>query len=90
MTPERILWQKVLLQALLDISSKAQANPADREAREEAKRWVERGGKDFRTVCSLAGIHPERLQEAHRAGKIDPEFLRRLEKKSSGLPNDTD
>jgi hypothetical protein len=62
------MWCAVILQALDDATSDLkQTKPNDRQ---DARDWFLKGGKDFRDVCSLAGLDHERVRvEAKR--KID-------------------
>ena len=71
MIPEKRLWQAVLFQAVRDATSQH-----DSREKREADAWIRSGRKDFREVCSLAGMEPEFIQEAYIGGKINPELLR--------------
>lgn len=76
MTPEQKLWQAVILKAFTDATA---VNPSSREDRMEKSRadsWIRGCGRDFRFVCSLAGMDPEFLSLAYRQGRVRPELLR--------------
>lgn len=51
--PEVTLWRAVLCQALRDLTS-----PSDREAQEEALRWIFEASADYVWVCESAGFAP--------------------------------
>ena len=64
---ERYLWSAVMEQAIADANPKMtdiliekladpEVNYFDRE-KEKARAWF--GGRDFKTVCSLAGFNPD-------------------------------
>lgn len=53
---ERNLWCAVIYQAFLDLE--------DKEAGDDAKRWLLRDKKDFVLVCSLAGFSPMHVRVA--------------------------
>lgn len=82
MTPERRLWQDVVLRALMDATHPAgdEGNSEDARGRRSARQWLREGGKDFRTVCNLAGLDPDFVREKYLAGKICGEALRSMEK----------
>jgi hypothetical protein len=50
------MWCAVILQALNDATSDLKIKPRDRQ---NARDWFLKGGKDFRDVCSLAGMDHE-------------------------------
>ena len=72
-TPERMLWQAVVHKAFLDaLCPKENQNSADQvKATREAIVWIERGGKDFQQVCSMAGMDPDFLREAYLRGRMN-------------------
>lgn len=51
-------------------------NKADMRAQREADWWIRQGGRDYQTVCAMAGMDHDFLREAYEAGKIDPQILR--------------
>lgn len=51
--PEVTLWRAVLCQALRDLT-----NPSDREAQENALRWIFEASADYVWVCEGAGFDP--------------------------------
>lgn len=61
MTPERALWTAVVIQALSD------ATGIERLPRDAARLWLLAGGRDFATVCGLAGIEASALRRYARA-----------------------
>ena len=77
MSPEKRLWQRVLIVALADATAKG-GDPRNRLDRAQAREWVREGGKDFRKVCSLAGIDPDGIIEAFKAGRVRTELFQRV------------
>lgn len=70
---ERELWQTVVFLAVKDaLGGRDQRAPLSQV---QADRWIRGGGKDFRLVCSLAGIEPGFLREAYVSGRIRLELL---------------
>ena len=69
MTPEQHLWIAVLSQAIADATNPSQAQEFQ-NARHYAHRWFKAGGKDYRHVCSLAGIDPDALRERFLACQL--------------------
>ena len=67
-SPERALWQTVLLTAIEDamLPERRTYNRAKRDA----DQWIRRGAKDFRAVCSYAGFDPDHVRDAYLAGRI--------------------
>lgn len=63
----RALFVAVLHQALSDA---LHLKPDSIEQR-QADLWIRRGGPDFRLICDLAGIDPERVRARYVAGKVD-------------------
>lgn len=79
-SPERELWQAVLFQALLDATNISEfGNSADRLARRKAKAWMDRGDKDFRMVCNLAGMDPDFVRDCYITGRISHAALKSRE-----------
>ncbi len=84
MTPEKRLWQTVVLRAVIDgLSDKKSGDTTERAARREADAWIRAAGSDFREVCSLAGFDPQFLRDAYQAGKIDIKALQSFERYKS-------
>jgi hypothetical protein len=79
MSPERALWQAVLLRAVTDATAVDPAGDDSRRAKQDAIRWLTLGGRDFREVCSNAGMDPDFIQDAFLGGRIDPALLRASE-----------
>jgi hypothetical protein len=75
LTPERRLWQAVILQAVRDAES---ATSTRRVATGDnrpmgavhAREWLMDCGADFRRVCALAGWDAEFVSEAFRDGRL--------------------
>ena len=70
----RLLWLKVIENALYDamwrgkeMSECGYINERATYA-EQADAWLRRKGRDFRTVCDLAGIDPDFLHDNYVAG----------------------
>jgi hypothetical protein len=77
MTGEQRLWQEVVLMAVTDATNPAPHNSEEYRAKIEACEWLEDGKSDFRRVCDLAGMDPNFVRDAFRAGRIDREAIRR-------------
>jgi hypothetical protein len=71
------LWQEVVLMAVTDATNPAPHNSEEYQAKVEARDWLEDGRSDFRRVCNLAGMDPDFVRDAFRAGRIDRDALRR-------------
>lgn len=69
-TPEQRLWQAVLAQAINDATRESASSPEDRRAMLEARAWLDRGGHDFRRCCTFAGLDPDAVRDAWRAGRL--------------------
>ena len=69
-TPEQTLWQEVLLRAARDATA-----PRPSRERDQAQQWFQEGGRDFRLVCSLAGLDPDGVRECYLSGRLDREAL---------------
>lgn len=65
-SPERRLWASVLMRALDDAIGLAEGIYWRLEMN-RALNWI--GSKDFREVCSLAGVEPDAVSERFRAEK---------------------
>lgn len=80
MTPETRLWQAVLHRAFLDATAKDPSRDEDRWAKRDAHSWITDCGRDFREVCSMAGMDADFLSAAYRAGRFNARLLRGLER----------
>ena len=69
-TPEQRLWQAVLAQAINDATRESASSAEDRRAMPEARAWLDRGGHDFRRCCTFAGLDPDAVRDAWRAGRL--------------------
>lgn len=69
-TPEQRLWQAVLAQAINDATRESASSADDRRAMLEARAWLDRGGYDFQRCCTFAGLDPDAVREAWRAGRL--------------------
>lgn len=67
LTPEKKLWQAVLIVAIRDAMLSVSSQNS-RTNKEYADRWLRDCGRDFRVVCTLAGMDPEFVSERYRAG----------------------
>jgi len=74
--PHRLLWLHFLHLAFTDAT--AGSSGWSRGHRESADQWIRDCGRDFRHVCSLAGMDADFLSGAYRAGRVNPERLRSL------------
>lgn len=78
-TGEQRLWQHVIWSAFVEATY--QGNGAQNlSEKAKSKKWIEDCGKDFRQVCDFAGMDPDFLSDALKAGKVSPELLRAKEK----------
>lgn len=80
MTPEQRLWQAVVHRAFLDATNDDPQTTENILAKREADTWISRCGKDFREVCSLAGMDADFLSEAYRTGRVRARLLRGMER----------
>lgn len=62
LTPERILWMRVILQARQDADSNVMSSVMNLE-RWKARRWLTEGSSDFANVCRMAGFEPDYVQQ---------------------------
>lgn len=76
MSAEHLLWQMVLLRAVMDATAPGSRNNVLYHQKWSAARWISDCGRDFRQVCHLAGVDPEFLSECFRAGQVDGCALR--------------
>jgi hypothetical protein len=75
MTPENKLWQKVLMQVIIDATFTGTTLENCREKKASIN-WITKAGKDFHTVCNLAGMDPDFVRDSFLAGRVDGELLR--------------
>lgn len=73
MMPEQRLWQSVVLQAVRDATANDSKVVTSQRAKRSADAWLRYGGRDFRTVCALAGFDPDFIREKYVSGKLDGE-----------------
>lgn len=59
---DRQLWCAVLSQAITDATTKRIGKDAQRDQR-AAIEWLSTDNRDFRTVCTLAGVDPEAVRD---------------------------
>jgi len=78
MTPEKALWQSVVYKAFLDATNTATGDAETIAAKRTAIEWITKAGRDFREVCSLAGMDHSFLQKAFIDGRVDRDALRRV------------
>ena len=71
-SPERDLWQTVILQAMHDALRVEVNSKDDVMAQRSACSWFERGGKDFNLVCQLAGFDADFIRDAYLKKRIRP------------------
>jgi len=85
--PEQRLWQGVVLLALSDATVDDPGSRDMARARDEARTWITRAGRDYRMVCALAGWDPEFIRDSFVSGRVD-----HLRLKSAGAsgPKSTD
>lgn len=71
--PERALFQAVIIRAIVDAkgSSASEGPSAESLAQQQARSWLSGGGRDFKMVCSLAGIEASNVRAAYLSGKLD-------------------
>lgn len=77
----RALWASVLMTAIRDAlapDSKVQTSKGNHGSvtnldRAQSQSWI--GSRGFRTVCELAGLDPDYILAAYRAGKINRDNL---------------
>lgn len=64
----RQLWAEVMALAWKDATDELEADAAVDliRARRDARRWFSQAGKDFREVCSLAGVDPVAVHERYK------------------------
>lgn len=74
-TPERALFQGVVMQALRDATEEYGNKKPSREHK-EAVCWITHGGQEYRQACDLAGMDHEFIREKFLAGRINGRLLR--------------
>ena len=79
MTPEQKMWQSVVVKAALDATSNPSSSSDDYIAQKNADVWLRTGSRDFKEVCSLAGLDPDFIREAYIGGRINADLLRSKE-----------
>ena len=79
MTPEQKMWQSVVVKAALDATSNPSSSSDDYIAQKNADAWLRTGSRDFKEVCSLAGLDPDFIREAYIGGRINGDLLRSKE-----------
>ena len=75
---ERELWQTVVFQAFIDATHDLPSGAvgSQRHDKRDADAWIRGCGRDFRMVCSLAGLDPAFFSAAYVQGRVDPVRLR--------------
>lgn len=68
----RKMWQAVILLAVEDALLTGAENVKERH---KADSWLRGMSKNFRLVCSLAGMDPDFIRDAYVAGRIDVKIL---------------
>lgn len=63
-TPERHIWQEVLVRALMDAMGR------DSLDKMQAHNWLTTPSRDFNEVCSLAGFDPSFIRKSYVTGRI--------------------
>ncbi len=75
---DRALWRAVISQAINDATM--QLATVSQAERDHAAAWLTSNGRDFRRVCALADLEPQRVQAYAKAtierAKNDPDFRR--------------
>ena len=77
LSPEQALWQRVVMQALLDATRDAKGQEATM-AKRAADTWIRDGGRHYRDVCAMAGMEADFIRDAYIAGRINRDRLRRV------------
>lgn len=83
-SPEQRLWQSVLYRAVMDATDPDPGSDETIRAKRDALSWLRGGGKDYRKVCSLAGVDPDFIRDAFLAGRINRDLLKAAEKQDGG------
>lgn len=71
MSSESALWSAVVSQAISDATANVSSvGPSGYKTavllRDQARRWLLSGSKDFRLVCEFAGLEPDAVRERVR------------------------
>ena len=74
----RELWQQVVTLALRDALHSDPGSLEDRRAKRDAIRWFEQAGRDFREVCTLAGLDPDAVHSRWKAGTMVRPFQEKV------------
>lgn len=80
MSPEQHLWQSVIERAFVDATAPVSNDDTEARAKRQAADWIRGCGKDFREVCSLAGMDADFLSDAFREGRVDRVALKNASK----------
>jgi hypothetical protein len=75
-SPERAMWQQVVVLALLDATVETPVGSEARLAKRTAIAWITMGKRDFQEVCANAGFDSDFVRDRFLAGKICPVLLR--------------
>jgi hypothetical protein len=59
---ERDLWAAVIQRAVLDATGSLRDQKTKSHI-EPAREWFRRNGRDYRSVCALAGVDPDALRD---------------------------
>lgn len=78
-SPERALWQSVILQAIhdalwTDVNGKELTGERKKD-KFQADHWLRGGGRDFKIACQCAGFDHDFIRDAYVSGRIKPENL---------------
>ena len=77
MTPEQRLFQSVVLTAVMDATNESETSRDALMNKRDADAWLRGNRKDYRLICSMAGMDPDFVREAYLAGRIDRELIRK-------------
>lgn len=67
------MWASVIYRAVADAEGKNCPTPAEMR---QARTWLDGGGRDFQTVCELAGLDPSSVHAAWKDGRLSYARLR--------------
>lgn len=75
--PERALFSAVIVRAIMDArgANSSEHASAAKVNQRQAIEWLSRGGRDFETICSLAGVDAQSVREAFLSGRLDSVHL---------------
>lgn len=85
MTPEKRMWQEVIIRAVIDALWTGTEYTKDGKRkqvaleRDKAAAWFEGNSDDYREVCARAGFDPDFLRKAFMEGRIDLAALKSME-----------